>query len=198
MSRQNWESWQTQLVLPEANPGTTVLKVTAFGCFRCGTEIVAPHQIKRFGDPGSSGKTNAVWTNCELVSTTQPNEQPVWNDSKQVLVNGISCKECNNKVGSFYAKGYSDKNNGVSGPCCKLTHFRVAKNGKQIRHMVAIGSQKAVETALNNHSRQGTVSTSEEDEASDAELQELEQKLREMEMENLRQKILKKKQEKKT
>lgn len=142
--RVSWEPWQSTLELPDTEPGAPGLNDFKFACYRCATILVKGDQIARFGDPGSSGTTNCVWTKSTgLLDTVVPNEKENYNDVKETYVQGISCRNCKLKIGSFY-KSYKRPEDGIVGPCCKLTHWRKNKRSERFQHMVVVGDQKTV------------------------------------------------------
>jgi len=147
-----WAEWQLKLKLPDLEPGTDFGDIT-FACSACAAELFGASQIQRFGDPGSSGTTNCVWTIG--VPDTLVSGPKVWNDRKQVSVRDTYCKRCLGdrpvpqtftpgvfSIGSTYDEDLVS-GIGVEGPCCKMSHKRL-RNQRRPRCRLSAAGPAAV------------------------------------------------------
>ena len=72
-----------------------------------------------------------IATPCTYLLLVGGAQEPAWNPSKECFVQGVCCKQCGGSVGTFYDEKFSNPENGVKGPCYKLTHVRTTKAGKR-------------------------------------------------------------------
>jgi len=144
-----WERWQKELWLKaDVGPGAP-FEDLKFGCFRCGAVLFTGEHILRLGDPGSSGTTDCVWTNC-LPPGVEENEPLSFNRKKNADVQSVKCKQCARgpnpprggfaSVGSFYPN-LEDYNLQIDGAACKMTHVRTNKSSQEQRSMVVLGDR---------------------------------------------------------
>ena len=121
--KQKWEKWQLDLTLPDVAPGSNFGSLE-FACFNCGTTLIHPGEIQRFGDPHPESTTNAVWTNV-VPNTLVVNKEWEWNPVKECNVKNTYCKRClGNRVpgdptaftvGSTYDEDFSNEELRIKG-----------------------------------------------------------------------------------
>lgn len=124
-------------------PNTRALSkhTITFGCFQCGSEIVADEDVYKI-------QNSAIWTHALPASLKEG--KAFFNRHKNVHAYSANCRKCNFSLGTIYPERYQDAEPEKLFPCAKLTYVRERRSDDALLHSLVVlaESEQAAEIAM--------------------------------------------------